>query len=172
MVTTGANLPQEAFIYLFNQASSMLLKYLNLTVRSQQNWKPLGYYSVTGLPPHTGTGLLAGCRQWLTCWSWPGSASPWRWEWACGTWVRPGIPALGWTGRETWWPGTWSEGRGRKWWGCRPDPLFLAPHISLSMRRRLPLVPGEICWNQKVILLPIVGEKNTAAIRSPARSGN
>lgn len=102
---------------------------------------------------------MRGCRRWLTCWSWPGSASLWRWEWACGTWVRPGIPALGWTGRETWWPGTWSEGRGRSWWGCRPDPLFLARRISLSKRRRLLLAPGEICWNQKVILLSTVREK-------------
>ena len=128
--------------------------------------------TLTGLPPGTAGSFIPGCKRRLTCWSWPGSASPWRWEWACGMWVQPGIPALGWTGRETWWPGTWSEGGATNWWGCRPGPLFLARRISPSMRRRLPLVPGEIYWNQKVILLPTVKEKNTAAIRDAARSGN
>lgn len=162
MVTTSANLPQIPPQSSIQCAVEIVESHRTVTAKLETS----GILLCNRSPTSYRNWL------WLTCWSWPGSASPWRWEWACGTWVRPGIPALGWTGRETWWPGTWSEGRGRKWWGCQPDPLFLAPRISLSTRRRLPLAPGEICWNQKVILLPTVREKNTAAIRSPARSGN
>lgn len=85
----------------------------------------------------------------LTCWSWPGSASPWRWAWACGRCVQRGTPAWGWRGTGTWWPGTWSEGTGRSWWGCRRGPPCPARHTWLSTRRKLPSAPAGRCWKSE-----------------------
>lgn len=85
----------------------------------------------------------------LTCWSWPGSASPWRWAWACERCVRRGTPAWGWRGTGTWWPGTWSEGTGRSWWGCQQGPPCPARHTWLSTRRKLPSAPVGRCWKSE-----------------------
>lgn len=97
----------------------------NSSCPRSQNCKPLlpGYNSVTWIQPPSSIslqvykwtqpnhcGVCSWCKTmgngWLTCWSWPDSASPWLWVWVCGRCVRRGTPALGWTGRGTWWPGT------------------------------------------------------------------